>query len=76
MDVILPVLVDPGISDEQVGGILREHIGMDKLREVSAINWKPLPRDHGRLAAALDRVPRRPEAMTCLLTCRAGRAAR
>ncbi|WP_214415078.1 hypothetical protein [Sphaerisporangium fuscum] len=51
MDVILPILVDPGISDEQVGGILRERIGMDKLREVSAINWKPLPRDHGRLAA-------------------------
>ncbi|MFD9949569.1 Tn3 family transposase [Nonomuraea sp. NPDC059023] len=51
MDVILPVLIDPGIDDEQVGGILREGIGMDKLREVSAINWKPLPRDHGRLAA-------------------------
>ncbi|WP_440088074.1 DUF4158 domain-containing protein [Streptosporangium sp. LJ11] len=51
MGVILPVLVDPGIDDDQVGGILRERIGMDKLREVSAINWKPLPRDHGRLAA-------------------------
>jgi hypothetical protein len=24
---------------------------MDKLREVTAVNWKPLPRDHGRLAA-------------------------
>ncbi|MFF4414492.1 hypothetical protein ACFYY8_18350 [Streptosporangium sp. NPDC001559] len=51
MDVILPILVDPGIDGDQVGGILRERIGMDKLREVSAINWKPLPRDHGRLAA-------------------------
>lgn len=51
MDVILPILVDPGIDDDQVSGILRERIGMDKLREVSAINWKPLPRDHGRLAA-------------------------
>ena len=24
---------------------------MDKLREVAAVNWKPLPRDHGRLSA-------------------------
>ncbi|MEW9556498.1 DUF4158 domain-containing protein [Nonomuraea sp. NPDC050783] len=51
MDVILPVLVDPGVADEQVGGLLRERIGMDKLREVASVNWRPLPRDHGRLAA-------------------------
>lgn len=51
MDVILPVLVDPVIPDERVGGILREQIGMQKLREVAAVNWKPLPRDHGRLSA-------------------------
>ncbi|MEV3986272.1 Tn3 family transposase [Nonomuraea sp. NPDC049758] len=51
MDVILPVLNDPGIADEEVGGLLRGRIGLDKIREVSAINWKPLPRDHGRLAA-------------------------
>ncbi|MGI5290881.1 DUF4158 domain-containing protein [Nonomuraea polychroma] len=51
MDVILPVLIDPAIADEQVGGMLRERIGMDKLREVAAVSWKPLPRDHGRLAA-------------------------
>ncbi|MFG6201215.1 DUF4158 domain-containing protein [Nonomuraea sp. JJY05] len=51
MDVILPVLVDPGVPDEHVGGMLRERIGMDKLREVAAVRWKPLPRDHGRLAA-------------------------
>jgi hypothetical protein len=51
MDVILPVLIDPVIADEQVGALLRERIGMDKLREVAAINWKPLPRDHGRLSA-------------------------
>ncbi|MEU9831840.1 hypothetical protein AB0D67_09895 [Streptosporangium sp. NPDC048047] len=51
MDVILPVLIDPGAPDEQVGGLLRERIGMDKLREVASVSWKPLPRDHGRLAA-------------------------
>jgi Domain of unknown function (DUF4158) len=51
MDVILPVLTDVGVPDENVGGILRERIGMDKLREIAAVNWRPLPRDHGRLAA-------------------------
>lgn len=50
VDVILPVLADPGIPDEQVGGILRERIGMAKLREVMAGPWKPLPKDHGRLS--------------------------
>ncbi|MFB9682110.1 Tn3 family transposase [Streptosporangium vulgare] len=51
MDVILPVLNDPGIPDEEVGGLLRDQIGLDKLREVASVSWKPLPRDHGRLAA-------------------------
>ncbi|MGW6505565.1 hypothetical protein [Nonomuraea angiospora] len=51
MDVILPVLIDPATADEQVGGMLRERIGMNKLREVTAVSWKPLPRDHDRLAA-------------------------
>ncbi|GAA4602539.1 hypothetical protein GCM10023195_07860 [Actinoallomurus liliacearum] len=47
---MLPVLVDPAVADEDVGGLLRERIGMDKLREIASVNWKPLPRDHGRLA--------------------------
>ncbi len=34
VDVILPVLADPSIPDEQVGGLLRGKIGMSKLREV------------------------------------------
>jgi hypothetical protein len=51
MDVILPVLIDVGVPDENVGGMLRTRIGMDRLREVASVNWKPLPRDHGRLAA-------------------------
>ncbi|MCO5972414.1 DUF4158 domain-containing protein [Actinoallomurus soli] len=31
--------------------ILREQIGMQALREVSAMGWKPLPRDHGHRSA-------------------------
>jgi len=51
VDVILPVLADPSVPDEQVGGILRGKIGMSRLREVMAGPWKPLPKDHGRLSA-------------------------
>jgi hypothetical protein len=51
LQVVLPVLADPGIADRDVGGLLRERIGMDKLREAVATGWKPLPKDHGRLAA-------------------------
>src|SRR5712691_12031718 len=51
MDVILPVLADPSIPDEQVGGLLRERIGMGVLRDVAAGAWKPLAKDHGRLSA-------------------------
>jgi hypothetical protein len=51
MDVILPVLADPSVPDEQVGGLLRERIGMSVLRGAVAGAWKPLARDHGRLSA-------------------------
>jgi hypothetical protein len=51
LQVILPVLADPAIPDEQVGGLLREQIGAQRLREAAAGEWKPLPRDHGRLSA-------------------------
>src|SRR6266581_6446232 len=51
MDLILPVLADPSVPDEQVGGLLRERIGMSVLRDMVAGAWKPLPRDHGRLSA-------------------------
>jgi hypothetical protein len=50
MDVILPVLADPSIPDEQVGGILRNRVGMQMLRELNADTWSPLPKDHGRLS--------------------------
>ncbi|MEV4362944.1 DUF4158 domain-containing protein [Nonomuraea sp. NPDC004186] len=51
LEVILPVLADPSIPDEQIGGLLRNTIGMSKLREVVTEGWKKLPRDHGRLSA-------------------------
>ncbi|GAA3218645.1 hypothetical protein GCM10010468_42200 [Actinocorallia longicatena] len=51
MELILPVLADPSVPDERVGGMLRESIGMQRLREISAEGWRPLPRDHGRLSA-------------------------
>ncbi|WP_433501788.1 Tn3 family transposase (plasmid) [Sphaerimonospora sp. CA-214678] len=51
LEVILPLLADPSIPDEQIGALLRNRIGMGKLREVVADGWKRLPRDHGRLSA-------------------------
>ncbi|MEU8110380.1 Tn3 family transposase [Nonomuraea muscovyensis] len=50
MDMILPALADPSIPDDEVGGMLRERIGMQRLREITSDAWKPLPRDHGRLS--------------------------
>ena len=50
LDLILPVLADPGIPDEQVGGLLRGQIGMGRLREAAAVGWPALPRDNRRLA--------------------------
>ena len=48
---ILPVLADPAIPDEQVGGLLRERIGMSRLRAALATPATArLPRDHGHLA--------------------------
>ncbi len=48
---ILPVLADPAISDEQVGGLLRERIGMSRLAAALATpTTTRLPRDHGHLS--------------------------
>jgi len=50
-EVILPVLADPAIPDEQVGGMLRERIGMGRLAAALATpTTTRLPRDHGHLA--------------------------
>ncbi|MGC4953835.1 hypothetical protein ACLQ2P_11520 [Actinomadura citrea] len=54
MTEILPVPADPSVPDRrQVGGLLRERIGMRVLRQMwAALRTRTkLPRDHGRLAA-------------------------
>ncbi|MER5320943.1 hypothetical protein [Streptosporangium roseum] len=33
-----------------MSGLLRERIGMQRLREITADAWNPLPKDHGRLS--------------------------
>ncbi|WP_225840551.1 hypothetical protein [Streptomyces sp. NK08204] len=50
LDEILPVLVDTGIEDEMVGGLLRNSIGMERLRAAVAQGTGRLPRDNGHLA--------------------------
>jgi hypothetical protein len=50
LDEILPVLLDPTVEDEQVGGRLRNTIGMARLRAAAAGSVPRLPRDHGHLA--------------------------
>lgn len=51
LEEILPVLVDDGVPAEQVGVVLRERIGMERLRAAHGIKQERLPRDHGHLAA-------------------------
>ena len=47
---VLPVLADPAIADEDVGGLLRERIGMARLRAALAEPATArLPRDYGQL---------------------------
>ena len=43
LEVILPVLADPSVPDDQVGGIIRDKIGMQLLRETQLERWTPLP---------------------------------
>ena len=48
---VLPVLADPAVADEQVGGLLQGRIGMGGLRAALAEPaTSRLPRDHGHLA--------------------------
>ncbi len=50
LDEILTVVLDIGIGDELVGRLLREGIGMDRMRAAWAAKQERLPRDHGHLA--------------------------
>lgn len=50
LDEILPVLIDVGIPDDEVGGMLRGGLGLERLRGALATAQGRLPRDHGHLA--------------------------
>jgi TnpA family transposase len=50
LDEILTIVLDLGIGDEQVGGVLRSAIGMDRMRSAWEVRRQRLPRDHGHLA--------------------------
>jgi TnpA family transposase len=50
LDEILEVLLDPEVPDEEVGGRLREGVGLDRMRAAWQARPKRLPRDHGHLA--------------------------
>lgn len=50
LDEILQVVMDPDIGDETVGLLLRERVGMERMRAAWAARQQPLPRDHGHLA--------------------------
>lgn len=49
LDEILAVLLDTGMDDEQVGMLIRNGIGMERLRAARAEAKPRLPRDHGHL---------------------------
>jgi hypothetical protein len=51
LGAILPVLLDPAIPDEEVGGLLRAGVGMARLRAAFAQARARLPSDHGQLGA-------------------------
>ncbi|MGF6884319.1 hypothetical protein ABIA39_005554 [Nocardia sp. GAS34] len=52
LDDLLALVTDPGIPDEDIGGLIRgERIGWERLRGAVAQAKPRLPRDHGHLAA-------------------------
>jgi hypothetical protein len=50
LDEILTIVLDPDVGDEQIGVLLHERVGMDRLRAAWAARNERLPRDHGHLA--------------------------
>ena len=50
LDEILAITLDPEIDEEQVGTLLREGIGMERMRAAWAARKQRLPADHGHLA--------------------------
>ena len=50
LDDILKIVLDPGVSDGQVGARLRGDIGHERMRAAWEARRARLPRDHGHLA--------------------------
>jgi len=50
LDEILAIALDPAIAEDQVGALLREGIGMERMRNAWAARKERLPADHGHLA--------------------------
>ncbi len=50
LDEILTIVLDPAVGDEQIGGLLRGRIGMERMRAAWTERRERLPRDHGHLA--------------------------
>jgi TnpA family transposase len=50
LDEILAIVLDGDTDDEQVGALLREGIGMPRMRAAWEARQQRLPRDHGHLA--------------------------
>ena len=50
LDEILTIVLDPAVTDDAVGSLLRERVGMDRMRAAWAARQQRLPRDHGHLS--------------------------
>ena len=50
LDEILAVVLDPDVTDDQLGSLLRDGVGVDRMRAAWAARRQRLPRDHGHLA--------------------------
>ena len=50
LDDILKIVLDPGVSDDQVGARLRGDVGHERMRAAWEARRERLPRDHGHLA--------------------------
>ncbi len=49
LDEILTIVLDPGVADAAGGPLLRERVGLDRMRSAWAARQQWLPRDHGHL---------------------------
>ncbi len=50
LDDILAIVLDPDVTDDQVGGRLRRDVGHERMRAAHEARRERLPRDHGHLA--------------------------